>query len=58
MSVFYMVLGTVLGIGFSVTVMSLCKISKSSDEELERMSNCCNYTWKKEETREEVENNG
>ena len=55
MSVFYVVLGAVLGIGFSVTVMSLCKISKSSDEELERMSNCCNYTWKKEETRKEVE---
>lgn len=58
MSVFYVVLGAVLGIGFCVTVTSLCKISKSSDEELERMSNCCNYTWKKEETREEVENNG
>ena len=55
MSVLYVVLGAVLGIGFCTTVMSLCKISKSADEELERMNNCCNYTWKKEEIHEEVE---
>lgn len=55
MSVFYVILGAVLGAGFCITTMSLCKVSKSSDKELERMSNCCNYTWKKEETREEVE---
>lgn len=55
MSVLYVILGEVLGIGFCTTVMSLCKISKSADEELERMNNCCNYTWKKEEIHEEVE---
>ena len=39
MSVLYVVLGAVLGIGFCTTVMSLCKISKSADEHLEERRN-------------------